>query len=239
LTPAPDSSLTIGFPATTTAPYGWNPVRSSVSRLETYDDFLEFLERVGTARPNDVVVQAGMGTTGAFRICRLLKQHTGAAIHVVAERLTQPEISTAAAIGVGSIHDVEDGYAALGRILHERISRARRERTPLEITVANIRIDKGRRRVSVGSNELSLTKTEFEILWALAAQAGEIVSREELTTLVWGENWFGAVNVLDTHLSHLRSKLTRAAGGFSPLNTVRGIGFYLDTQADSRVSMIG
>ena len=103
----------------------------------------------------------------------------------------------------------------------------RTQRRPV-IRLGDLEIDTARRRVRHGNTTISLTRLEYEILAHLSFRRGEIVTRAELVRYVWGERWVGAPNVLDTHMTNLRSKL-RAAGLPSLLSTVRGIGYLADT----------
>jgi DNA-binding response OmpR family regulator len=58
----------------------------------------------------------------------------------------------------------------------------------------------------VHGKPVTLTRAEFGLLVLLVSASGSIVAREMLVAKVWGENWFGVENVLDTHLAHLRRK---------------------------------
>ena len=57
------------------------------------------------------------------------------------------------------------------------------------------------------------------------AHAGEVVTREDLISRVWDENWFGSTKTLDVHVGWLRGKLGDDASDPRLLHTVRGVGF--------------
>jgi DNA-binding response OmpR family regulator len=97
--------------------------------------------------------------------------------------------------------------------------------------VQDLRIDARSRRAWRGTDELELTRKEFDLLMRLARDAGRVVTRESLMSDVWDMNWFGSTKTLDVHIGWLRRKL-----GDDPANpvyicTVRGVGFRL---ADAR-----
>jgi len=59
----------------------------------------------------------------------------------------------------------------------------------------------------------------------LARSAGEVVSREDLMSDVWDENWFGSTKTLDVHMTALRRKLGEDPAAPRHIQTVRGVGF--------------
>lgn len=85
-------------------------------------------------------------------------------------------------------------------------------------------LDSRTRMLVHNENSVELTRTEFEILETLIRPPVQVWSRDELIEAVWGPDWFGAENVLDTHVSHLRKKLDQA-GLTIRIKTVRGIGY--------------
>ena len=58
--------------------------------------------------------------------------------------------------------------------------------------------------------------------------AGRVVTREDLMSDVWDENWFGSTKTLDVHISALRKKLGDDPGAPRYIHTVRGVGFRFD-----------
>ncbi len=85
-------------------------------------------------------------------------------------------------------------------------------------------LDSRTRTLVYNGNSVELTRTEFEIFETLVRPPVQVWSRAELMEAVWGPDWFGAENVLDTHVSHLRKKLDQA-GLSLKIKTVRGIGY--------------
>ena len=54
---------------------------------------------------------------------------------------------------------------------------------------------------------LDLSRKEFDLLARLMRDAGRVVTREDLMSDVWDENWFGSTKTLDVHVGFLRRKL--------------------------------
>ncbi len=94
---------------------------------------------------------------------------------------------------------------------------------PLE--VGPVRVDRDRRAATLNSDELDLTRKEFELLGLLVSEAGTVISRERLIDEVWDTNWFGSTKTLDVHVSSLRRKLGDDSQNPRFIHTVRGVGF--------------
>ena len=104
------------------------------------------------------------------------------------------------------------------------------------VVVAEMRIDPATHRAFLGDEELDLSLKEFDLLYELARNAGNVVSRDDLMTRVWDENWFGSTKTLDVHVGWLRRKLGDDANEPHWIETVRGVGFRFsggDGSADS------
>jgi DNA-binding response OmpR family regulator len=99
------------------------------------------------------------------------------------------------------------------------------------LTIGRLRVDVAARRARGGERELVLRPKEFDLLVALAARAGEVITREDLMAEVWDENWFGPTKTLDVHVSVLRRKLTELGEDAARITTVRGRGYRYETAA--------
>lgn len=100
------------------------------------------------------------------------------------------------------------------------------DRHEVPFQVADLRVDPARRRAWRGSRELSLTRREFDLLETFARNAGLVLSRVQLLTLVWGYDFEVESNVVDVFVSYLRRKL-ELDGEPRLIHTVRGAGFVL------------
>lgn len=89
-------------------------------------------------------------------------------------------------------------------------------------------IDRAARRCLTPVGEVELRPKEFDLLAVLAAVPGQAVSREELMSRVWDENWFGSTKTLDVHVAALRRKL----GDFVDITTLRHFGYRLEPPPD-------
>ena len=92
--------------------------------------------------------------------------------------------------------------------------------------VADLELDRLSHRVIRGSEEISLQPREFRLLEYLMKHAGQVVTRTMLLENVWDYHFDPQTNIIDVHISRLRSKIDK---GFAQplLHTVRGAGYMI------------
>jgi DNA-binding response OmpR family regulator len=88
-------------------------------------------------------------------------------------------------------------------------------------------MDRHRRQVRVGEEELHLTPSEYRLLTALAAQPDQVLSREALALQVWGYQDPAEGRSIDVHIRRLRVKLQATATPAPAIIGVRGLGYKL------------
>jgi DNA-binding response OmpR family regulator len=98
---------------------------------------------------------------------------------------------------------------------------------PAERTIeaGNVVIDPGKRVVTVGGEAITLTFMEFEILMALAAEPGHVLTREALLERVWGDSAYRDIRTVDVHIRHLREKIEPEPSNPEYILTVRNVGY--------------
>jgi two-component system OmpR family response regulator len=90
----------------------------------------------------------------------------------------------------------------------------------------DIEVDLLSRKVRRGGHAVQLSTTEFELLVYLLRHHGQVVSREQILSSVWGYEHDPATNVVDVYVGYLRRKLGRP-GDPAPIFTVRAVGYRL------------
>ena len=109
--------------------------------------------------------------------------------------------------------------ARLRRILHRTVSRDL-ERPPIKIR--DLTINPARREVLVKGKPVSLTFTEFNILYALAKRPGLVFTRYQIIDAVHGDDYLVTDRAVDVQMVSLRRKLGSCGGN---IETVRGVGY--------------
>ena len=93
------------------------------------------------------------------------------------------------------------------------------------LTLGELEIDILHRRVRAGTSELHLTGLEQSLLYLLAANAGRLVTREEILDHLWGADYVAESNVVDRHIRNLRIKLQNHSKRPRYIATVPGQGY--------------
>jgi DNA-binding response OmpR family regulator len=117
-----------------------------------------------------------------------------------------------------SYHELSARVRALLRRTQRRPCSGRMRIGPLEL-------DPVSRQVWLGGDPVALSKKEYALLRALAAEPTRVFTREELLRGVWGFRAMGATRTLDSHAFRLRHKLSRAGDRF--VINVWGVGYRL------------
>jgi DNA-binding response OmpR family regulator len=91
---------------------------------------------------------------------------------------------------------------------------------------AGIEVNLLTRMVRRGGKELQLSSTEFDLLVYLLRHCGQVLSRAQILSAVWGYEHDPATNVVDVYIGYLRRKLA-LAGDPAPIFTVRTVGYRL------------
>jgi DNA-binding response OmpR family regulator len=88
-----------------------------------------------------------------------------------------------------------------------------------------VEIDYPQRRVLVGDREVQLTPLEFKLLSAFVQHPNQVLSRDQLLELVWGDPYGVSGDQVKLYVGYLRKKLDPAAPESVPVETVRGFGY--------------
>jgi len=99
--------------------------------------------------------------------------------------------------------------------------------------VADLELNRLSHKVSRGGQELQLQPREFRLLEFLMRHAGQVVTRTMLLENVWDYHFDPQTNVIDVHISRLRSKIDKGFGQ-ALLHTVRGAGYMIRDDAKER-----
>ena len=106
--------------------------------------------------------------------------------------------------------------------------RERRAPEPTVLRAGDASLDLRTRRVSIGDRSVELTAREFALAETFFRHPGQVLSREQLLSHVWGYDYDPGSNVVDVYVGYLRRKL-----GGDRIRTVRGMGYRLETASQA------
>ncbi len=115
-------------------------------------------------------------------------------------------------------------------VLLARINALLRRQTggkPNELLVNGLEINRDKRTVKFSGEALSLSDSDFELLWYLACDAGMVVGREFLFQKICGREYDGLDRAIDMRVSKLRKHLSEQCAGKEFIKTLRQLGYIL------------
>jgi DNA-binding response OmpR family regulator len=193
----------------------------------------ECLDEVRKHAPDLIVLDLGLPDTDGTEVCRQVRAETECYVLMLTARAEEVDLLIGLAVGA-------DGYMAKPFSPRELTARVqamlRRPKipaprpAPAEESVrrlSELEVDEDSREVRVDGSVVDLTRTEFDLLAALASRPGRVLQRETLLREVWQTDWEGSVRLVEAHMSNLRRKLQAAGLNNPEIKTVRGVGYRL------------
>lgn len=101
------------------------------------------------------------------------------------------------------------------------------ERPGDRVAVGDLVVDAKSRVVTMAGETVTLTTAEFDLLWLMAKNAGEVLSREQIYRDVRGIEYDGLDRSIDLRMARLRKKLGDDANNPRYLKSIRGVGYLL------------
>jgi DNA-binding response OmpR family regulator len=169
-----------------------------------------------------IVLDIGLPRLDGLEVCRRIRS-SGQSVPVLILTARADEVDTVIGLDAGA-----DDYVTKPFRLAELLARVRallRRGASETKVVQGVRVDTDARRAWLGNTEIELTSKEFDLLALMVAEAGKVVTREQIMRQVWDSKWWGSTKTLDMHVSWLRRKLGDDAHNPQYITTVRGVGF--------------
>ncbi len=186
------------------------------------------LKEMEEFEPDLVVLDIMLPGMNGLEVCRRIRANSSTPVIMLTAR--GEELDRILGLEVGA-----DDYLAKPFSFRELLARIRSILRRVELdrqtsqfqpmNVGNLTLDPIARRVFRGGQELQLSAREFDLLSILMRNAGRALSREQLLSLVWGEDWIGDPRTLDVHVRWLRLKIEEDPATPVYIQTVRGHGY--------------
>ena len=170
--------------------------------------------------------------SGDLLLADIRKQYTVPVIVISARETTQNKIDL---LRLGADDYITKPFRPLEMVARVKAQLRRytrysgRETEGRVIAFSGLVLNKDTHECCLNERQLSLTPTEFAILWHLCENRGRVVSADELFQTVWGEKYFtGNNNTVMVHIRHLREKMKDSAEHPRYIKTVWGVGYKVD-----------
>jgi DNA-binding response OmpR family regulator len=183
------------------------------------------LDAVRRLRPVAVVLDIGLPGSDGVEVCRAMRSG-GDWTPVLFVTARDDEVDRVLGLELGADDYITKPFSPRELVARVRTVLRRSGGRPAGdvLEVGHTRLDLGQRRVWTDEVEVSLTSTEFDLLAHLMRRPGQVFERSQLLSAVWGYSAAAGTRTVDVHIAQLRAKL----GSFSPIRTVRGVGYSVD-----------
>jgi two-component system OmpR family response regulator len=193
------------------------------------------LRQVEADKPDLIVLDVVLPDLDGFEVCRRLRA-AGNEVPVIflTARDTSSDTVTGLALGgddyVTKPFSVESLVARVRAVLRRASRTAAADGTSAgsdarTLRVADLELDESRWTVTRGGTPVDLSPTEFRLLAYLMRHEGRVLTREQLLENVWGWDYAGQSQIVETYISYLRRKLDPL--GPPVIHTQRGVGYSL------------
>jgi DNA-binding response OmpR family regulator len=155
-----------------------------------------------------------------MELCRSIREQSDVGVIILTARGQERDTVTGLRCGADDYVVKPFGFAELQARM-EAVLRRARSRPSGQRVVGRLRVDLDRHSVHIGSEPVTLTRKEFQLLAILASEPEVAVRRDRLFAEVWHTSWQGTSRTLDAHMTALRSKI----GAGAEIQTIRGVGY--------------
>ncbi|MDC5698372.1 response regulator transcription factor [Intrasporangium calvum] len=192
--------------------------------------------------PDLVLLDVGLPDLDGLEVLRRVRAQSDVFVILVTAR--SEEVDKLVGLGIGA-----DDYITKPFSPREVVARTKAVLRRAEVDAAGVAgpgrvdnvlrfeglvIDADRREVLAGSEPVSLSTLEFDLLVALAKAPGRVFSRAQLLEEVWGYDFYGDERVVDVHIRSMRRALGDDAAAPRLIGTVRGVGYKFLPEPDGR-----
>jgi len=200
-------------------------LRTEGFEVEVASDGPTGVARAQAWLPDLVLLDVMLPGLDGLEVCREIQRHRPVPVLILTARDAEADVLVG--LGVGADDYMTKPFSPRELVARVKALLRRVDRAPAPpgapARIGKIEIEPAARRVRQGSDEVHLTPTEFDLLYALAIRPGNVMSRERLLTEVWGYRDGLGARTVDSHVRALRRKL-----GSDLIRTVHGIGYAIE-----------
>ncbi|TKJ30357.1 MAG: DNA-binding response regulator [Chloroflexi bacterium B3_Chlor] len=179
-------------------------------------------------QPDLVLLDIMMPEMSGFDVLKELRRFSD--VPVIMLTAKEDEIDKVTGLNLGADDYITKPFGHLELLARVKAVLRRAQGMPLThelpFTSGDIHIDFERRQVSVEGQPVSLTGTEYRLLYHLVRNAGQVLTHETLLARVWGREYTDEIDYLKVYISRLRNKLEKDPHGPQHVLTEYGVGYW-------------
>jgi DNA-binding response OmpR family regulator len=184
-------------------------------------------------KPDLILLDIMMPQMDGYEFIRVFSRESATPIILLTAKLEESDKVVGLELGADDYVTKPFGMRELLARIRAVLRRAAKSAPPAEVLrAADVTLDKGARRVSIGDQPVELTPTEFDLLAELMSAPGRVFSRAALLEAVQGVAIDSMERAVNVHISNLRAKIEPDPDQPRYIETVFGVGYRFNPDAD-------
>ena len=168
-----------------------------------------------------VLLDVGLPGMDGFDVCRAIRARSQVPILMLTARDEEPDRVVGLEVGADDYLTKPFSPRELVARIKAILRRSDPQPTQEVLSLGDVLVNRETHDVTVAGDAVELTAKEFDLLAYFIANAGVLLSRDQLLDRVWGVEYPGGTRTVDVHVAQLRRKLSRPA----LIRTLRGAGY--------------
>jgi DNA-binding response OmpR family regulator len=189
----------------------------------------EAIEKFHREKPDAIILDIMMPGLDGFQVCSLIRKESNIPILILSAR--EAEMDKVRALNIGADDYVTKPFSAMEFIARIKALLRRTSTSPTEhLIYRGLKLSIEQHSVTFNGHVVHLSALEFELLLVMMKRPNIVMGRTQLADYVWKDDFSGDIRLVDTHIYHLRDKLTEAGMFPCPISTIRGVGYAFHTE---------
>lgn len=205
-------------------------LRQKNYQVESANDGKTARQKFSEFSPDLVILDINLPDTLGYHLCQEMQSHQDVFILMLTSRIDTEDKKRGFLTGADDYltkpFDLEELEFRVKAILRRRRLIKSSEDKVLQFD--NLTINPISREVILNEEHIPLTSLEFDLLYFLASNQGQVWRRAELIQNVWQDDPMGDNRVVDVHIGQIRRKIERDSNHPQYIITVRGVGYKFD-----------
>lgn len=187
--------------------------------------------QAANVQPDVIILDLGLPGISGMEVTRRVREWTQTPIIILSVQNQDADKIAALDAGADDYLTKPFSVGELTARLRVAMRHARQEAPEPVFESGSLRVDLAARLVTLDGEEVQLTPTEYDILRALAQNAGRVMTHEQLLRHVRGVSYQTETHLLQVHISNLRRKIERDPTNPQHILTEPGVGYRLAVEA--------
>ena len=186
-------------------------------------------------RPDLVILDLGLPDMDGLEFIKEVRKNSSAPIIVLSARTREDDKVVALDLGANDYvtkpFSTAELMARVRSALRNRRTNSEAEYIPAEkFKLLDLTIDYARRKVTLGSEEIKFTQTEYNILTFLSRHTGKVLTYSHIIKEIWGMDDVGSIKKLQVNMANIRKKLGSKPGDNRYIINELGVGYRINEE---------